>query len=342
MKKDKPKETSSGIESSLSIIKKKYGDGLFSSGQDLIDRPKEIISVSPRIDLLTNGGITSSSWISVIGPAKWGKTSLILRMAERAQKHGYLIVYANIENRLKEMNLVGTSGLDYKNEDKFLILQSTKEILLDGEKYLDIMEHLLKSREKIFLIGDSFSSLAHPKQMTEGVGTHTRGGMGVLASQFINNVSPVVNSHGHIIANILQQYSNTGGFGKLKNTGGGSKVIYQSDTTLEAVKKVELKDGDKIFGQCVTWDIDCSSLGATPGTKVDSYIKYGTGVYAEMELVDMASEVDIIEKSGAWLNYGDLKIQGKANFSKLLEDDKKLYDEIYKKVMSTYQDLRNS
>ena len=189
-------------------------------------------------------------------------------------------------------------------------------------------------------MGDSFSSLAHPKQMAEGVGTHTRGGMGVLTSQFINNVSPIVNSHGHIVANILQQYANTSGFGKSRNTSGGSKVIYQSDLTIEAVKKVELKDGDKIFGQCVTWDIDCSPLGACPGTKVDSYIKYGTGVYAEMELVDMATEIDIIEKSGAWLNYGDIKFQGKANFSKHLEENKKLYDELYEKVMQAYRELR--
>lgn len=327
-------------EGFYAVIKKKYGDGLFLSGQDLIDRPRDIISVSPRIDLLTNGGITSSSWNTIIGPAKWGKTSLALRIAEKAQKFGYFILFANIENRLKQMNLEGTKGLDYKDKNKFMVLQSTKENFLDGEKYLGIMEDVLKGRDKVLIIADSLSTLAHPRQSEGGVGTATRGAMGTLTAQFVNNMCPIVNSNGHIIINILQQYANTSGFGKSKNTGGGTKVIYQSDCTIEAVKKVELKDGERVFGQCVTWDIDCSSLGAIPGTKVDSYIKYGVGVYAEMELVDMAKEVGIIEVSGSWLSYNDIRIQGTAKFSKLLEENKALYDELYKKVMDSYKALR--
>lgn len=322
------------------IVNKKYGKGLFVKGSDLIDSPKKIFSISPRVDLLLNGGIRESDWISIIGPAKIGKTVLALRMAERCQKQGYFILYANIENRLKAMNLQGTKGLSYSNEDDFMILQSTKDVILNGEMYLDIMETVLKNKEKVFLIADSFSSLTHPKQVEQGVGTHTRGGMGVLTSQFINNVSPIVQSRGHIVVNILQQYCNTSGFGKHRNVSGGSKVIYQSDTTIEAKSKVELKNGEKIFGQSVKLEIDCSSLGGFPGTQVDTYIKYGHGIYAEMELIDMAKEVGIIETSGAWLNYGDVKFQGMANFAKMLEENPNMYEEIYGKVMEMYRVIR--
>lgn len=322
------------------IVNKKYGKGLFVKGSDLIDNPKRIISISPRIDLLLNGGIRETDWISIIGPPKIGKTVLALRMAERCQKQGFFVLYANIENRLKAMNLKGTRGLIWDDEDKLMVLQSRKDKILNGEEYLDIMETKLKNSDNVFLIADSFSSLAHPKQVEQGVGTHTRGGMGVLTSQFINNISPVVQARGHIIVNILQQYCNTSGFGGPRNVSGGSKVIYQSDTTIEARKKVELKSGEKIFGQSVTWEIDCSSLGGFPGSKVDSYIKYGHGIYAEMELIDMAKEVGIIEVSGSWLQYGEEKYQGMANFAKVLEEDETLYNEIYEKVMETYKALR--
>jgi RecA/RadA recombinase len=326
-----------------SLIKKKYGDGLLISAMDIIDNPPEIISVSPRIDSLLNGGITSSSWINVVGPPKFGKTTLILRMAKASQEKGYNVLYANIEHRLKRMNLEGCKGLDYRDPEKFMILQSSSEKILNGEEYLNIIEDYLKTKDKVFCILDSLSSLAHPKQIEEGVGTATRGGMGVLTAQFVNNIAPVVSQKGHIIVCVQQFYSNTSGYGKTKLAGGGTKIVYQGDCILETRQKTEIKSGDKIIGQSVTWECECSSLGSIPGTKTDSVIKYGIGIYPEMELVEMAKEVGVIDSTdkGSWLTYNEQKVQGVAKFAEMLENNPELYAEIEQKVKNMYAEMRS-
>lgn len=322
------------------IINKKYGKGFVHSSESLIDVPPEIISISPRFDLLLNGGITSSSWNNIIGPAKWGKTTLALRIAAQAQKHGYFVLYANVEHRLKRMNLVGTQGLDYKDPKRFKIVESTIDETLSGEKYLGIIEDYLKSTTKTVCIIDSISSFAHPRQIEQGTGTATMGGMGVLISQFINNICAQVAKRKHIIINIQQQYNNTSGWGKKKFSSGGTKVVYQGDCILEAKNRTELKNGEKIVGQEVEWICECSALGTVPFSKANSYIRYGIGIDCELELVSMAKEISLLAGTG-WLTYKDIKIQGIDNWAIKLKEDRELYDAIYKDVMAAHQELRD-
>lgn len=318
---------------------KKYDMNILVAGSLLIDNPPEVISISPKFDKLLNGGITSSSWINIVGPPKFGKTTLALRMAAQAQKKGYFVLYVNAEHRLKKMNLEGTAGLDY-SEDKFMILQSSAEKILNGQDFLNIIEDVLKSFDKVFCIIDSISTLSHPKQMEEGTGTHTRGGMGVLVSQFVNNCAPIVCQKHHIMAVIQQQYSNTSGYGKTKLAGGGTKVVYQGDCILECKSKSELKSGEKTIGQEVEWVCECSSLGTIPFTKINSYIRYGVGIDCELELVSMAKELGLLAGS-VWFTYKEHKYQGIENWAKKLKEDRTLYDELFKDVMTMYEESEN-
>lgn len=339
---EKQKAPLSEMDIAESIINKKHGSGFVTSVESLIDEPPEIISISPKMDLLLNDGITSSSWINIIGPAKWGKTTLALRMATQAQKQGYFILYANVEHRLKQMNLLGTAGLDI-SKTKFKKIESTLEETLTGEKYVNIIEDYLKNTTKIMCIIDSVSSFAAPSQIEGGAGTATMGRMGAIVSQFINNICAPVSKRGHIIVNIQQCYNNVSGWGKKKFASGGSRVVYQGDCILEATKRSELKSGEKIIGQEVEWTCECSARGTIPFSKASSYIRYGIGIDCELELVSMAKEVGLFQgtEKGSWLTYGETKLQGIDNWAMKLKEDRPLYDKIYKEVMALHKEARD-
>lgn len=338
---ENPEVSKNNLSRLRSILKtKKYDNDILVGGSSLIDDPPELISISPRIDLLLNGGITSSSWINILGAAKLGKSSISLRMAAQAQKKGYFVLYVNAEHRLKKMNLEGTHGLIYDDPEKFMILQSSRDKVLTGQDFLIIIEDILKNFDKVICIIDSISSLSHPKQVEEGTGTYTRGGMGVLVSQFINNCAPLVCQRKHIMIVIQQMYNNTGGYGKTKLASGGTKVTYQGDCILEAKSKTELKSGEKIIGHSIELCCECSSNGTIPFTKTDAYMRYGYGIDPELELVEMGKEFGVIEGSG-WLNYKDTKIQGLANFAAELRKNKELYESIQSDVNKAIESLRD-
>lgn len=344
-KKEKEAPVQESKVSRLSILKsilkaKKYDSDILISGASIVDCPPEIISVSPRMDILLNGGITSSSWINILGPSKIGKSTLVLRMAAQAQKLGYFILYANVEHRLKQMNLDGTFGLDYRDPEKFMLLQSSKEKTLTGQDFLIIIEDTLKSMEKVMCIVDSISSLAHPKQLEEGTGTHTRGGMGVLVSQFINNCAPLVMQRQHIMVNVQQQYSNTSGYGKGRLASGGTKVVYQGDCILEAKGRTEIKSKDKIIGQKTEWVCECSALGTIPFSKTETSIRYGHGIDPELELVEIGKELAVIDEQGAWLEYDGVKAQGVAKFADELRTNKALCDKLQTQINATLKSLK--
>ena len=288
----------------------KYGEGAFISGADFIDEKREILSLSPKIDLGLGGGIPEGSNVILAGPPKCGKTVTSLHLAAKAQKKGRKVFFLNIEGRLKPRDLKGIRGLD---PSKVEIIRSFKNPdgslrVLTAEEYLDIAERKIKDYPGCVVIIDSISQL-----MTEGeglgeLGQKHRAPVPVLLSQFFKRICNIIPINKNIVISMVHIIANTGGGHKTTQRSGGNKIQYAVDVDLEC-KWVEkwmvgqVKDDPESgtqIGQKVHW-ITGSTAIAPPGIKILSHIRYGVGIDETYELLDLGRLLGYITKvAGGW------------------------------------------
>jgi recombination protein RecA len=288
----------------LKKIIKDYGD-IIRSGTEVLEQKRnfKVISVSPAIDIALGGGIREGSWLTLTGDPKSGKTTTAMQIAANCQKDGRPIIYLDAEGRLKDLNFE-VSDLD---PDKMTIV-APEDKPIPAEDFLDIAYKMMSHPDYYgaVLIIDSISSLM-PKKELDGDFSPTRAGLPKILSIFTKKIGQLLpRQHGLIIA-ITHYIANTGGFGKAKMSDGGNKIQYQADTRMEiagggekvsAVSPWTNTSGDRI-GQVLNWKIICSSMGA-PGGQVQSYLRYGHGIDKTQEILMLACDLGLIDKSGAW------------------------------------------
>jgi len=332
------KEEKSDIDK---IINKKYGDGVVRKASELLENPPKVIPVSPCIDIALGGGIPEGSWVILTGKQKTGKSTIALTIAANAQKPEYgarKVYYFDVEGRLKPMNLNGIAGLNAK---ELVVIGSTEDKIMSAQDYLTVAEEILKNEKECVIIIDSYSCLAHEKELTEGIGTSTRGGGAMLLSQFCRQMANVVPVKRHIVIGITHLQANTSGYGAAIQEKGGNSIQYQGDVKLrhKALEYIEDDNGNKI-GQKVTWISEFNALGALPQQECLSYITYGTGIDYIRELIELATALDLIELPGAWcyLTFmtGDkdtwAKTNGNAKLNQYLKYNPETKDLLTKKV----------
>ncbi len=314
-------------------IIKDFGQ-VFIDVKDILDKPKKIIGVSPRIDLGLNGGIPEGSWVIISGKEKIGKTTLTLTFCANAQKMGKKIYYLDIENRLKDINLKSIENLD-TSEDKLQIIRSTQGNILTAEKVLKIAEDLLKSEPNIVLVLDSSSSLCSQSEYDGEITSSSRNTGPKLLAQFTRKLASVVPVQDSIVVVIQHVIANTSGYGPAFLEDGGNKIKYQSDVKIRSVSSSKWMDKEKQIGQEVKWDIIYSALGS-PGASVQSFIRYGHGVDCIWEQIETAVEIGLIEKAGAWFTLSFLKepvkLQGQNAVWNYLKENKKESDLLNSKI----------
>lgn len=283
-------------------IEKKYGINVVQSGDEFLAKPKQIIPVSPAMDLAL-GGIPEGSWWVVSGPPKYGKTTLALSFCANAQLEEYgsrMINFFNIEGRLKEMNLKGIEGLK-SDPEHFRIIGSTEDKILSAEHYLQIAEDMMMATKNQIWLFDSFSCLVHPKEQAEGIGTSTRGGGAMLLAQFCRQMSNIIPVKNHIVIGVSHLMANTGGSYGGYTEKDGNAIKYQVDVKTRARAVESIKSGDVVIGQKVKWEIDCTATGRPPDQVVWSMIRYGKGIDRVAELIELGKTVGLIEeKGGGW------------------------------------------
>ena len=260
------------------------------------------------------------------GPEKIGKTVTALAFCANAQRDKRAVYYGNIEGRLRKRDLEGIEGLNM-DTDLLKIIGSTQGNILSAEKYLSIFDQLIHTEPDSVCVIDSFSALASEAELTGDLSdTQVMSVQKVLAKfcRRISNVLPInkvtVVGITHLMANI-----NKFGRGKTKVEKSGTALKYQVDVKLHATHTTPIMQGDTQIGQSVHWQVITSAIGA-PGQKVTSHIKYGRGIWKEMELSDLLIDFGTVVKSGAWLTLPNgEKLQGKNNLAKYLEDNPKEY-----------------
>jgi recombination protein RecA len=278
-----------------------YGENVILNPQDIIDRPRQVIPVSPAIDIGLSGGIPEGSTVVFSGPAKAGKTTTALQFVANAQKEEYggrHCYYLDVEGRLKNINLTGIQGL---NLDKFTPIRSSEDKLLTGEDYLEIAEKAIKTHPGCVVIIDSLSAIIPELELTCKLNAQLRASTPKLLAHFFKRVGGSIPITNTILINMQHFIANTSGYGLQKEEDGGNYVKYQSDVKLR-IKQVKYwtnSDSETPIGQVVNWEVIYSALGA-PGQKVDSYIRYGIGIDTCMELAQMGVLSQLIRKKGAW------------------------------------------
>jgi len=314
-------------------IIKEYGNVLHDPAS-ITERPLEVLSVGPKLDIALGGGVPEGSLFIMTGPEKVGKTVTALTFCANAQKHyERKVYYANIEGRLKKRDLEGITDLTLDSE-KMQIIGSTEGNILSAEKYLSIIDNIVHTQPGSLAIVDSFSALSSESELTGNLEDVQVMSVQKVLAKFCRRISNVLPINRVTVVGITHLMANMNRFGrgKTKVEKSGSALKYQVDVKLHASHSTALMQGDTQIGQTVHWQITTSAIGP-PGQKVESHIRYGKGIWKEMEMADLMIDFGLISKAGAWLKLpnGD-KIQGKVNLAKYLEENPEEYANFRKEV----------
>jgi recombination protein RecA len=331
-----------GLQDSIS---KDFGSNVIISGTAVIDKECITIPVSPALDIILNGGIPEGSFVVLTGQPKCGKTTTSLDFAATAQQEKYStngdprnVYYLNIEGRLKKRDLEGIPNI---NLDRFNIIGSQTGKILHAEEYLQIAERIINEDPGSVLIIDSYSALCTEAEITSDMDKMQRADGAKLLAKFCRKVANVIPVNKNVVIGITHLMGNPTGYGAEFKEKSGQAIAYQTDVKLRAKSfKPWLLGADNTqIGQEVEWQTLCSALGP-PGATITSYIRYGQGIDKHMELVNLAVDIGLINKGGAWytlsfLNDDKTKFQGIEKVRQFLIENDSIYQELYNEVQKT-------
>lgn len=301
-------------------IAKEFGLNLSNSTKNLLEEKREVVPISPKLDIITGGGIPEGSNVIVSGPYKAGKTQMALKIAANAQalpspKYGPRKVYFfNIEGRLKERDLRGVDGLK-TDPDHWMLIQSEPGNILTAAKYLSIAERLINEKPGCVFIIDSYSSLLTEGERNATLGERYRADSPLLLGSWTRRISNVVPVNNVILIGITHRIANMGNGRAETSEASGNKVQFACDVKLRFTHKTPwtVGTGEKEvqIGQDMHVVCEWSALDATPNMKTSSRLRYGYGIDFEQEIADLACDLGIIEKKASWFTLPDgKKLQG--------------------------------
>jgi recombination protein RecA len=274
------------------------------------------------------GGIPRGRIIEVFGPESSGKTTLTLHMIAEAQKLGGEAAFIDAEHALDPV-YAKKLGV---NTDELLLSQPDT-----GEQALEITEALVRSGAMSIIVVDSVAALVPQAEIEGEMGDSHVGLQARLMSQALRKLSGSINKTNTICIFINQLREKVGVmFGNPETTPGGRALKFYSSVRLDVRRAEQIKVGNEILGNRTVIKVVKNKV-APPFRTAEVEIMYGEGVSREGELVDLASNVDIINKSGAWFSYKGERIgQGKENVKLVLKNNPELCKEIYDKVREHY------
>ena len=315
-------------------IIKEYGD-VIHDPSSIIDQKLKTISISPKLDIALGGGVPEGSLFIMTGPEKIGKTLTALAFCANAQQDNRKIYYGNVEGRLRKRDMEGIRELDLDPE-KIKLIGSTQGNILSAEKYLGIFDQIIHTQPNTVCVIDSFSALASDSELTGDLSDQQVMTVQKVLAKFCRRMAPALPINKVTVVGITHLMANvsTFGRGKTKVEKSGTALKYQVDVKLNATHTKPIMQGDTQIGQTVHWQIVTSAIGP-PGQKVESHIKYGRGIWKEMELADLLVDFGLVKKSGSWLTLpNEEKMQGQTNLAKYLEENPKQYDEFEETIFS--------
>lgn len=318
------------LDQVLLDIEKQFGKGSIMKLGSNEHREIDVVpSGSISLDVaLGIGGYPKGRIIEIYGPESSGKTTFALHAIAEIQKEGGRAAFIDAEHSL-DPDYARKLGV---NINELLLSQPDT-----GEQALEICDALVKSEAVNIVVIDSVAALVPQAEIDGEMGDSHVGLQARLMSQALRKLSGSINKTNTIVIFINQLREKVGVmFGNPETTPGGKALKYYASVRLDIRRGEQIKQGTDIIGNKTNIKVVKNKV-APPFKTATVEIMYGQGVSKEGELVDLASEVGIIDKSGAWYSYMGEKIgQGKENVKLLFKDNPELMKEIEKKVREHY------
>ena len=318
------------LDQVLADIEKQFGKGsIMKLGSDAHLNIEATSSGSITLDVaLGVGGYPKGRIVEIYGPESSGKTTFALHAIAEVQKKGGRAAFIDAEHALDP---VYAKNLGV-NLDELLLSQPDT-----GEQALDICEALVRSGIIDLVVIDSVAALVPQAEIEGEMGDSHVGLQARLMSQALRKLSGTLNKTKTTAIFINQLREKVGVmFGNPETTPGGRALKFYSSIRLEVRRAEQIKQGDKVIGNRTNIKVVKNKV-APPFRTATLDIMYGEGVSKEGEIVDLATEIDVLEKSGAWYSYNGEKIgQGKENVKLLLKENTNLRDELEYKIREHY------
>jgi recombination protein RecA len=320
------------LDQVLADIEKQFGKGAIMKLGSHEHREIDVVSSgSISLDVaLGIGGYPKGRIVEIYGPESSGKTTFALHAIAEIQKKGGRAAFIDAEHSL-DPQYAARLGVDI---DELLLSQPD-----NGEQALEICEALVRSGAIGIIVIDSVAALVPQAEIEGEMGDSHVGLQARLMSQALRKLSGIINKTNTVAIFINQLREKVGVmFGNPEVTPGGRALKFYSSIRLEIRRSEQIKLGTDIIGNKTSIKVVKNKM-APPFKSCSVDIMYGEGISQTGELVDLASEAGIIDKSGAWYSYNGEKIgQGRENVKDLFKRNSKLREEIYKKVRSYYFD----
>ena len=318
------------LDAAMKKIEKNYGKGsIMKLGEKVDQQISTIPSGSLALDVaLGVGGYPRGRIIEVYGPESSGKTTVALHAIAEVQKHGGTAAFIDAEHAL-DPQYAQRLGV---NIDELLLSQPDT-----GEQGLEIADALVSSGAVDIIVIDSVAALVPRAEIDGEMGDAHVGLQARLMSQALRKLSGSINKTKTIAVFINQIREKVGVmFGNPETTPGGRALKFYATVRLEVRRAEQLKNGTDIVGNR-TKIKDGKNKVAPPFKVAEVDIMYGFGISQEGELLDMAVEQDIVDKSGAWYGYKEDRIgQGRENAKKYLADHPEMMAEVATRVRAAY------
>ncbi len=314
-------ERETALNTALKQIEKEFGKGSIMRLGDQPQKIEVISSGSLALDkALGVGGYPKGRIIEIYGPESSGKTTFALHAIAKAQKDGGFAAFIDAEHAL-DPTYAKALGVDIEN----LILSQPD----NGEQALDIAEALIESGSIDIIVIDSVAALVPEAELNGEMGDSHVGLHARLMSQAMRKLSGII-SKTKCVAIFINQIREKVGvmFGSPETTTGGRALKFYSSVRLDIRRGEQIKDGTVPIGNRTTVKVVKNKV-APPFRSAEVDVIYGIGISHEGELVDMAVELEIIQKAGAWFSYNGNKIgQGRENTKMFLKQNPEILNEI--------------
>lgn len=310
------------LETAIAQIEKQYGKGsIMRMGDNISNMSVETVPTgSISLDIALGGGLPRGRIVEIYGPEASGKTTLALHSVAEIQKQGGIAGYVDAEHALDPV-YARNIGVDI---DDLYISQPDS-----GEQALEITETMVRSGAVDIVVVDSVAALV-PKAEIEGdMGDAHVGLQARLMSQALRKLTSAISNSRCIVIFINQLREKVGiVFGNPETTTGGRALKYYSSVRLDVRRIDGIKQNGSIIGNRTRVKVVKNKV-APPFRQTEFDIMFGKGISKEGDILDLAAEMDIVNKSGAWYSYNGEKIgQGRENAKAYLEQNPSVTDEI--------------
>ena len=316
---------SKALDLAVETIEKQFGKGsIMKMGDSYAVAVECIPTGSISLDLALGGGIPKGRVIEIYGPESSGKTTLTLHVIAEVQKAGGTAAFIDAEHAL-DPAYAKRIGVDVQN-----LLLSQPD---NGEQALEIVETLVRSNAVDLIVIDSVAALVPRAEIEGDMGDSHMGLQARLMSQALRKLTGIISRSNATVIFINQIRMKIGVmFGNPETTTGGNALKFYASVRMDIRRIGQIKQGEEIVGNRTRVKVVKNKI-APPFREAEFDIMYNQGISASGDILDLAANQGIVEKSGAWFAYNGEKIgQGREASKQYLQDNPKIMAEIVKKV----------